>query len=169
MNTSKVLFNLLSILIFLVILAIVVGIVITVLSIMGIGSENLSFNGNHSIEDLTSTHFIFMGLNVIFYIVFIYGLFKLRTVAQLFLNNTFYDSELGKNCDLAGKSFILAAVFWWFFDGLSNMFIDHEVSIGVSDKTFIYLFIIAIGLFLMLTSKLFDKALELKSENDLTI
>jgi hypothetical protein len=76
---------------------------------------------------------------------------------------------LGKNSNLAGKCFILSGVFWWLIDGLSSIHFNNEFSIGVSEKTFIYLFIIVIGLFFMLTSRLFDKALELKNENDLTI
>lgn len=169
MNTSKVLYTTLNALIFLVILAIAAGIIISALSISGVAFENAKLSNDTPFSELTGAHYLFMGLNLIFYIVFIYGLFKLRSVAKLFLNNTFYDSELGKNSALSGKSFVLAGVFWWLFDGLSTIHFDHNLSIGVSDKTFIYLFIIVIGMFLMLTSKLFDNALELKSENDLTI
>jgi len=169
MNTTKSLYSVLNVLIFLVILAISIGVIFTGLSMAGINFESVNFMDPQSITELTGAHYIFMALNLIFYIVFIFGLWKLRNVAKLFLNNTFYDSALGRNCDFAGKSFVLAGVFWWLFDGLSSIHFDRQFSIAVSDKTFVYLFIIAIGLFLMLTSKLFDNALELKTENELTI
>lgn len=169
MNTSKTLFSTLNVLIILVILAIGAGIVITTLAISGVNFENFKVISGVSLQELTAAHYLFMGLNLILYFVFIYGLFKLRIVAKLFLNNTFYDSELGKNSALAGKSFVLSGVFWWLFDGLSTIHFDQEFSIGVSEKTFVYLFFIVIGLFLMLSSNLFDNAFELKSENDLTI
>jgi len=169
MNTSKTLFTALTVLIILLILAIGAGLIMTLISIIGVPIDNVNFKNDLNFEDLNGVHYLFMALNLLFYFIFIYGLFKLRNVAKLFLNNTFYDAELGKNSNLAGKSFVLVGVFWWLFDGLSSMYIESEVSIGVSDKTFIYLFFVVIGLFLMLTSTLFDNALEMKSENDLTI
>lgn len=168
MDIPKTLFSTLNTLIFVIILAITIGLLITILSVSGVISET-TFKNEILFSDLDWTHYLFMALNLIVYSVFIYGLFKLRIVSKLFLNNTFYDSELGKNSNLAGKCFILAGVFWWLFDGLSSIHFNNEFSIEVSEKTVIYLFFIVIGLFLMLTGKLFDKALELKNENDLTI
>jgi hypothetical protein len=168
MDTPKTLFSTLNALIFVIILAITIGFLITILSVSGVISEP-TFKNDISFSDLGWTHYLFMALNLIVYSVFIYGLFRLRIVSKLFLNNTFYNSELGKNSNLAGKCFILSGVFWWLIDGLSSIHFNNEFSIGVSEKTFIYLFIIVIGLFFMLTSRLFDRALELKNENDLTI
>lgn len=168
MDTPKTLFSTLNALIFIIILAIAIGLLITVLSVSGAIPE-ATFKNEILLSELDRTHYLFMALNLIVYAVFIYGLFKLRIVSKLFLNNTFYDSELSKNSNLAGKCFVLSGVFWWLFDGLSSIHFNNKISIGVSEKTFIYLFFIVIGLFFMLTSKLFDKALELKNENDLTI
>jgi hypothetical protein len=168
MDSSKTLFTTLNALIFVIILAIIGGLLLTILSISGVYTDSI-VNNDISFSDLGWTHYLFMALNLIVYSVFIYGLFRLRIVSKLFLNNTFYNSELGKNSNLTGKCFILSGVFWWLIDGLSSIHFNNEFSIGVSEKTFIYLFIIVIGLFFMLISRLFDKALELKNENDLTI
>jgi len=168
MDTSKTLFSTLNVLIFVIILAISIGLIITFLSASGVISE-ATFKNEILFSDLNWTHYLFMALNLVVYFVFIYGLFKLRAVSKLFLKRSFYDSQLGKNSSLAGKAFILSGVFWWLFDGLSSIHFNNKFSIGVSDKTFIYLFFIVMGLFLMLTSQSFDKALELKNENDLTI
>ncbi len=172
MNTAKSLFSTLNILIFLILLALGLGLLFTILSVIGITDISPTFevDGNKiAYSDLSSAHYIFMGLNLIFYGIFIYGLLKLRMVAKLMLANDIYHSSLSINTDLAGKSFVLTGTFWWLFDGLSSIHFNNEFSIGVSDKTFIYLFIICIGLFLMLTSKLIDNAIQLKTENDLTI
>ena len=169
MDTPKTLFTTLNALIFIIILAIGAGLLLTVLSVSEVSSESINFKNEIPYTDLDGFHYLFMGLNLLIYFIFIYGLFKLRIVAKLFLNNTFYDSRLGKNCNLSGKCFVLSGVFWWLFDGLSTIHFNNTLSIGVSEKTFIYLFFIVIGLFLMLTSKLFDNAFELKNENDLTI
>ncbi|WGH76232.1 DUF2975 domain-containing protein [Tenacibaculum tangerinum] len=168
MDTPKTLFSTLNAFIFLIIIAISFGLMLTILSAFGTIPDSM-FKSEVSFPELDWVVYLFMTLNLIVYGVFVYGLFKLRKVSKLFLNGTFYDLELGKNCSLAGKSFILSGVFWCLFDGLSSIYFKNEFSIGVSDKTFIYLFFIVMGLFLMLTSKLFDRALELKKENDLTI
>jgi len=169
MNTPKTLYNTLNALIFLVILAIGVGVVFTALAIYGVSVGKQQSGTDLSLADLTTAHYIFMGLNLIIYFVFIYGLFKLRKVAKLFLYESFYNTGLVINSALSGKSFVLAGVFWWLFDGLSSVHFDQQFSIGVGEKTFVYLFIIVVGLFLMLTSKLYEQAIELKNENDLTI
>ena len=108
-------------------------------------------------------------MNLLIYLVFLYGLFKLRIVAKLFLNNTFYASEIGKNINISGKCFVLTGAFWWCFDGLSSLYFENTISIGVSEKSFIYLFFMVVGLFLMLASKLSDNVLRLKTESELTI
>ena len=169
MNTAKTLFTTLNALIFIIILAIGIGLLLTILSISGVSPEGINLKNEISNTELSVTHYLFMGLNLLIYFIFIYGLFKLRIVAKLFLDNTLYNTELGKNSNLSGKCFVLSGVFWWLFDGLSSIHFNNAFSIGVSEKTFIYLFFIVIGLFLMLTSKLFDNAFALKNENDLTI
>ena len=172
MNTEKTLFSTLNVLIFLILLAIGFGLIFSILSMTGVigVTPSITING-HEIghNDLTVAHYIFMGLNLIFYGVFIFGLFKLRVVAKLILQNDIYNPSLSINSELAGKDFVLTGTFWWLFDGLSNLHFNNKLSIGVSDKTFVYLFIICIGLFLMLTSKLITNAIQLKAENDLTI
>ncbi len=169
MNSSKALYTTLNALIFLVILVIGVMLIFTGLSIAGFDFDFVKLTDTRSISEISGLHYLLIGLNLILYLVFIYGLIKLRTVASLFLNNTYYDPELGKNIDLSGKSFVLTGIFWWIVDGLSSFFLNHHISIGVSEKTFVYLFIIVIGLFFILAGKLFDNAYTLKSENDLTI
>ena len=168
MNTPRSLYFILNTMIFLVALSIVIGIAIAFLSTSGVVPIN--FNGKEiTIDELTAGHYTFMGLNVIVYFVFTYGLYRLSQTAKLVMNNNIYNQELSRNCDLAGKSFVLSGTFWWFFDGFSSFVLEQVISIGVSEKTFIYLFIIAIGMFLMLTSKLFHNANELKRDNELTI
>ena len=168
MNTAKTLFTVLSTLIFLIVIAITVGVLLTILSATGVISSDIKFRGVIQ-EGLGTAHFIFMGLNLIFYFVFVYGLVKLRLLAKRFMEDTFYHTDLGRHSSLAGKSFVLVGIFWWLIDGMSSIHFDHTISIGVSDKTFIYLFITAVGMFLMLISKLMDEALMLKNESELTI
>lgn len=168
MKTPQILFSILNTLILLIIITIVLGLLITILSVLGVMPET-TLKDEFLSSETQWPHYLIMVLNLVVYVIFIYGLFKLRIVSKLFLKKSFYHSELGKNSYIAGICFILSGVFWWLFDGLSSIYLDNKISIGVSDKTFIYLFFIVIGLFFILTSKMFDSALELKSENDLTI
>ncbi len=172
MNTAKTLFSTLNVLIFLTLFAIIVGIIINTLSLTNVvGVDSSIIIGGKEIAhgDLTIAHYLFMGLNLIFYFVFVYGLIKLRKSAKLILAKDIYNPSLSLTTELAGKSFVLTGIFWWLFDSLSRIYFENTLSIGVSDKTFIYLFITCFGLFIMLTSKLITNSIQLKTENDLTI
>lgn len=110
-----------------------------------------------------------MVLTLLVYFIFVFGIFRLKKASNLFLTNDFYNPELIKNINISGKSMILSGVFWWLLGGLGSIHFKKSISLEVSEKTFIYLFIIVIGLFMMLMSKVFENAIALKEENDLTI
>jgi len=172
MNTAKTLFSILNVLIFLIFLALGIGLLIGMFSLLGYidGNSTITIDGKNIVKsDLTTAHYIFMMLNLIVYLVFIFGVIKLRQVAKLLLYNDIYDLSLISNTELVGKSFVITGIFWWLFDGLSSVHFNNELSIGVSDKTFIYLFITCIGLFIMLVSNIIGNGIQLKAENDLTI
>lgn len=169
MNTPKTLNSILNIIIFLIIISLVLGVLFTILTLTG---STLSFMPPETLENYskhTPDIYIFMGLTLGVYLIFGYGLFRLKKAAKLFLSNNIYNEDLSKNINVSGICMIVSGIFWWLFDGLGAIHFKNSFSIGVSEKTFIYLFFVAIGLFMMLVSKVFNNARQLKEENDLTI
>ncbi len=169
MDAPKLLNNILNIIIYLIILSILIGFVFTALALTGtymsfISSESISKFSKH-----TPDIYFFIILNLMVYTVFIYGIIKFKKVAELLLNKKIYDEKLSKNVNISGKCFVICGVFWWLFDSLGSIHFNDSITIGVSEKTFLYLFFIAIGLFMMLVSEVFDSAREEKNLNDLTI
>lgn len=69
----------------------------------------------------------------------------------------------------SGKLMILSSIALWFIDEMSNRFFKRHVLDGLSEKTLVYLLIIAMGLFLMLMSAVIRDTKVIKEENDLTI
>ena len=64
---------------------------------------------------------------------------------------------------------VLSSVALWLIDEIGNMFYKRQVLVGLSEKTLVYLLIIAVGLFLMLMSTVLRDTKAIKEENDLTV
>ncbi len=168
MKSAKTLHSILSIIIYLILLVIAVGIIMLVLFLTGILDTSTIFN------DITEylkdpSLYVFMGLILIVYGIFVYGLCQLRAAAKGFISHQFYDINHLKNLSIAGKCFVLTGTFAWLFDGLSSIYFQSKFSLSMNDKTFMYLFIIAIGLFIMIIGQALNDARQLKEENELTI
>lgn len=170
MNSAKTLYSILNLIIILILISIGLGILLFVVSYFTDLPINTSFNQ----QDLSSypndiALYIFMGLNILVYAVFIAGIWRLRQVTQLFIEHKFYTTALISKIGTAGKFFLLSGVFMWLINGLSNAYFKQEIKISIGEKTFVYLFIIAMGLFMMLIGSVIKDAKSLKEENGLTI
>ncbi len=168
MKNKQLLINILNILLFFIIGGMVLGILLIVF-----GTESLQTILSTKLNVLNSSSqsvvYLFMVATLIIYGVFTLGLWHFRKAGLYLLKSGFKQTNLGKHVTIAGKSFVLSGVFWWLIDGLSAIVFSQELSISVSNKTFIYLFFIAVGIFMMLMSTVLKEAQQLKQENDLTI
>jgi len=170
MDSAKTLYQILNLIIILILLSIGVGILLFGLIFFGIlPIETAAMQSDLLQYTKDPGLYVFIILILAVYGVFIYGALKLRQATKLLVAHKFYTTELTSRVILSGKCMIITGVFAWLVDGLSSLYFKQEIQIGLSEKTFIYLFMIAMGLFMMLMGKVLEDAKNLKEESDLTI
>lgn len=169
MNSAKTLYSILTILISLIVLSISIGFIISILVFSGAMEGTVTFQPGFEAYKTDVVLYLFMALILIIYVIFIAGLLKLRQATKLLLNQKFYTSKLIHTTIFSGKCLVIVGIFSWLIDGLSSMYFEDVISISISEKTFIYLFITAMGLFLMLMGDVIKSAKTIKEENELTI
>ena len=169
MDSAKTLYSILNLIIFLIIFSIGIGLIMTVLILFNVIDGPLALKPDFVDYKNDIMQYVFMAFKLIVYIVFISGLLKLRFATKLLLEKDFYKFELIKALGFAGKAIVITGILSWLIDGLSHIYFNDEISISISEKTFVYLFVTAMGLFLMLMGNVINDAKNLKQENDLTI
>ncbi len=169
MNSARTLYSILNVIIFLLLIAIGLGIFFFVMTLLGVKQDFL-FIGEGIVSFKTEAMlYVYTILRLGVYAIFIKALWNLRKAIKLFLKKDFYNSQLIKALSISGKFMVITGVFAWCIDGIGNVFFKFQFSIGLSEKILVYLFIIAIGLFLMLMSTVLRDTKAIKDENDLTI
>lgn len=169
MNSARILYSILNVIIILLLIGIGLGVFFYVMMLFGV-KQDFVFVREDVINFKTQamhTFYTILGLGV--YAIFIKALWTMRKATKLFLKKDFYNNELINALSTSGKLIIIAGVSAWCIDGISNVFFKFRYSIGLSEKTLVCLFIIAIGLFLMLISTILRDTKAIKDENELTI
>ena len=169
MSSARTLYLILNVIIFLILISIGLGIFVLAMILFGVKQDFIGFKEDALIFKTEAMLYVFTFLELGVYIVFVVALWKLRKATKLLLKKDFYNAELIKEMFTSGKLMVLSSVSLWFIDEISNMFFKRKVLIGLSEKTLVYLLIIAIGLFLMLMSTVLRDTKAIKDENDLTI
>jgi len=169
MNSAKTLYTLLNVLFVLLIFSIGISILFAIL--IGVGLDVSFVSTDSEVLEYTndSLFYVFAVLLLIIYGIFCYGIWQLRKAASIFMTKAFYTESAVRVLAMAGKSFVITGIFAWVIDGLSNIHFNSEISLSLSDKTFMYLFLTSIGLFILLMSAVIKDAMSLKEENDLTV
>ena len=116
---------------------------------------------------------------VINYILFVLGVYNLRKTIKHFVSNDFYTKTVINSLNRAGKLFVFIGVSTILIRLLSVLLMQNIILVQSSwwlsvasiaaSLDLINTFLIIIGLFLLLFSKVFENANELKQENDLTL
>jgi len=170
MNSAKTLYNILNAILILILIAIGVGVVLSFLVFFNVLPANtVSYRPDLMTYRSDVEIYGFFALMLMVYTVFTYGIWKLKEATKFLMGLDFYNIELIKRITISGKCMLLTGVFAWLIDGLSNIYFKQLISIGLTEKTFIYLFIMAMGLFMMLMGSVINDAKQLKQENELTI
>ena len=169
MSSARTLYLILNVIIFLILISIGLGIFVLAMILFGVKQDFIGFKEDALIFKTEAMLYVFTFLELGVYIVFVVALWKLRKATKLLLKKDFYNAELIKEMFTSGKLMVLSSVSLWFIDEISNMFFKWKVLIGLSEKTLVYLLIIAMGLFLMLMSTVFRDTKAIKDENELTI
>jgi hypothetical protein len=117
--------------------------------------------------DLTTK--IILTFMVIAYCFFVYGIYHLKKVLDLFSKRIIFDESIILLLHQIGLNFILASLF----TGLPLLFykIIHEGNIGIEfgGGFSSFLFTSSLGLFFMVLSDVFKVAKTMKEENELTV
>ena len=170
MDSAKTLYNILNTILILITLAIGIGLVLFFLVFFNVLPANtVSYRPDLITYKNDVELYGFIALMLMVYTVFTYGIWKLKEATKLLMGHDFYNIELIKRITISGKCMVLTGVFAWLTDGLSNIYFKQFTSISLTEKTFIYLFIIAVGLFMMLVGRVINDAKQHKEENELTI
>lgn len=169
MDSAKTLYSILNVIIFLLLIAIGLGFFFFVTILFGLKQDFVDVSVgliNFKTEAMLYAYTI---LRLGVYAIFIKALWELRKATKLFLKKDFYNNELIKRLFTSGKYMVASGVSMWCINGISDVFLKFRFSVGLSEKTLVYLLLIAIGLFLMLMSSVLNDAKILKEENELTI
>tara|TARA_R110002111_G_scaffold103778_1_gene160913 strand:- start:6462 stop:6971 length:510 start_codon:yes stop_codon:yes gene_type:complete len=169
MNSAKTLYAILNVIIILILISIGLGIFYFAMILFGVKQDFIGIEEDALVYKTEAMLYGFTFLKLLVYAVFVDALLKLRKATKLLLKNDFYNTELISGMFNSGKLMILSSVALWFIDEISNMFYKKQVVLGLSEKTLVYLLIIAMGLFLMLMSTVLRDTKTVKEENDLTI
>ncbi|SHG72601.1 DUF2975 domain-containing protein [Winogradskyella jejuensis] len=169
MNSIKTLYFILNVIIFLLLIAIGLGIFFFVTLLFGIKQDFINLEVDLINFKTEAMLYVYTILRLGVYAIFIKALWNLRKATKLFLKKDFYNGELIKVLSISGKLMIITGVSAWCVNVISDVFFKFQFSIGLSEKALVYLFLIAIGLFLMLMSTVLRDAKAIKEENDLTV
>jgi len=154
---------------FLLLGAIGLGIFVLALMLFGVKQDFIGLKYDALVFKTKATLYVFTFLELVVYVAFVVALWKLRKATKLLLKKDFYNNELIIEMFTSGQLMVLSSVALWFIDEIGNMFYKRQITLGLSEKTLVYLLIIAIGLFLMLFSTVLRDTKAIKEENDLTI
>ncbi|TCK67654.1 DUF2975 family protein [Winogradskyella wandonensis] len=169
MNSAKTLYSILNVIIFLLLMGIGLGVFFFLMLLLGIKQDVVNLRVDLINFKTEAMPYVYTVLRLGVYVIFINALWNLRKATKLFLKNDFYNYKLIRVLEISGKLMIISAISAWSIDWISDVFFKFRISIGLSETTLVYLFVIAIGLFLMLISKVLNDAKTMKEENDLTI
>ncbi|WP_299128546.1 DUF2975 domain-containing protein [uncultured Winogradskyella sp.] len=169
MSFTKTLYWILNSIIFLLLIAIGLGIFFFASILFGVEQEIISIEEDVANFKTEAKFYFFTILKLGIYVVFIVALMKWRKVTKLLLKNDVYNQELIQSLFFSGKFMVIAAISSWCIDWIGNLFLRFKFIMGLSEKSLVYLLIIALGLFLMLMSTILRETKAIKEENDLTI
>lgn len=169
MNAARTLYSILNIIIFLLLIGIGLGIFFFVMMLFGVEQDFVGIDMDKVNFKTEVMHTFYSILRLGVYAIFIKALWNMGKATKFLLKKDFYNNELVNVLSTSGKLMVVAGAFRWCIDGISDIFFKFRFTMGVSEKTLVCFFVIAIGLFLMLMSTVLGDTKAIKEENDLTI
>ena len=169
MNSARTLYLILNTIIILLLVGIGLGVFFYVMMLFGVEQSFVGVDMDKANFKTEAMHTFYIILRLVVYAIFIKALWNLRKVIKLFLNKDFYNNTLINALYTSGKLMLIAGIFRWCIDAISDVFFKFRFTIGLSEKTLTCLFVVAIGLLLMLMSTVLRDTKAIKEENDLTI
>ena len=144
MSSAKTLYLILNVIIFLLLIGIGIGIFFFATILFGV-EQNIIYTEEVAANFKTEANYYFFTiLRIGVYVVFILALLKWRKVTRLLLNNDFYNEELIQSLLHAGRVMVIATISSWCIDWIGNLFFRFKFIVGLTEKSLVYLFIIAV-------------------------
>ncbi len=130
----------------------------------------ITVNGN-VLTEFTPLTIILVSAELIIGGLILYTVFILRKLVRNFLKGKLFTRFQIATLNMVGQLIILITIAQGIIDFLGKILIDSTVGInlGVEFSFGSFWFILAIGLFFIYLSKIFQNAKDLKEENELTV
>ena len=121
-----------------------------------------------NMEPLNLWKWIILTISCLIYLIFLRGLFFLRKIAREFLLNKMFTESVAISMKKSGSQFTYAGIISLLIF-LSKRLFDLNFEFIPQSVSITPIFLIIVGLFLTIQSKILLKTISIKNENDLTI
>jgi len=121
-----------------------------------------------NMEPLNLWEWIILTISCLIYFIFLRGLFFLRKIAREFLLNKMFTKSVANSMKISGNQFTYAGIISLLIF-LSKRLFDFNFESIPQSVSITPIFLIIVGLFFTIQSKILLKAISIKDENDLTI
>ena len=126
---------------------------------------------NQIISDLTPTALCLVIAELLIGGLLVYTVYVLRKLVRNFFKGKIFTRYQIASLNVIGQLIVVITVAQGLVDFLGNFLLEAELQLAIEmDLSFIsFWFVLAIGLFFIYLSKIFEKAKLLKEENEFTI
>ena len=126
---------------------------------------------NRAIETLNASTYTLIFISFLFSILSIYIIYLLRKLVRSFFKLKFYTRLQISLFNLIGQLIIVTAIGKVILNFFSLLILEGKAKLGIEADTSFdnLLFILAIGLFFIYMSRIFENARTIKEENELTV
>lgn len=124
-----------------------------------------------SVQNWTIFHWLLLLTSFSSYVLFVFGIFYLRKFSKTLLTEKYFSIYVISNAMKIGKMFVYSGsimILLYLIQFISR-FTNGKIQLVYNTEFVFSLFIIAIGLFFLILSKILNSGVQLKQENDLTI
>ncbi|HEX9981395.1 MAG TPA: DUF2975 domain-containing protein [Flavobacterium sp.] len=132
-------------------------------------SLNLSLRG-HNLEKVDAALGILLALMLFGYVLFIWALYQLKQLLGLFVERKFFTPEVVATLKKTGWLLLYAAALLYIPPYIYDTVVEANLNISLSSvNPESFFFLIIISLFFVTLSYIFEEAIKLKEENELTV
>lgn len=136
---------------------------------LGLGSINMD---DQIVENWDLFSILIIGLSIISYALLIIGIYFLRKVARLMLNERYFQKDISLFLKKSGNYLIIssiASILMLLIAFARKILFSQTLELLYDSDKVLILFILIIGFFFNIQASIIKKSISLKQENDLTI
>lgn len=169
MTTERILQLLIDIFFILLMLAFAGVCIAAPLLLITDGVVGFKLFGRAVSTDTGLASYLLGGLALILAGLFVWSVYRLKKTTRKLVNQKYFDPQVITNFKQAGTGFLIVGLVSIIGKVLANFLIHSWVGISIDPYPNSEFFMIIIGLFFMLFSKILKRGKELAEENDLTV